>query len=84
MNMYPSVKFRGEFLAGKITQNSYVPDKEAAQLFSGGLDALATYIRNKEKSPLLITEYGWHEESVEDSRVWEEDKKNVLRFARRS
>ena len=80
-NMFPNVEFRGEFFSGNTTLNSYVPDKEAAQLFSGGLDALATYIRNKEKSPMLITEYGWHNENVAESRVWEEDKKNVLRFA---
>lgn len=81
-NMYPEVLFKGEILASSIVNNSYTPRYEAAQLFSGGLDALATYIRIKDKQPLLITEYGWHHNDINKSEVWDQDKKHVVGFAK--
>lgn len=83
-NMYPNVSFKGKIIVENIVCNSYIPQYEAAQLFSGGLDALATYIRIKEKNPLLITEYGWHKEKTEENAVWEKDKTNVVGFAIRN
>lgn len=80
-NMYPDVPFKGEIIVNNAVDNSYIPEYEAAQLFSGGLDALATFIRIRDKNPLLITEYGWHKESTEDNEVWEADKNNVVSFA---
>ncbi|WP_121604215.1 peptidase [Virgibacillus sp. Bac332] len=79
--MYPDVIFSGEIHVDHLIENSYTPEHEAAQLFSGGLDALATFIRIKEKKPLLITEYGWHQHSVQRSKVWDADEKHVTRFA---
>ncbi|RDW20413.1 peptidase [Oceanobacillus chungangensis] len=80
-NMYPEVTFKGQILTSSLVNNSYVPEQEAAQLFSGGLDALATYIRLKDKKPLLITEYAWHHDDIQKSEVWNQDKKHVIRFA---
>ncbi|MEW9501063.1 peptidase [Jeotgalibacillus marinus] len=80
--MYPGVQFQGEVLASSIVNNSYTSEYEAAQLFSGGLDALATFIRIKDKQPLLITEYGWHKEDIKESDVWNQDKKHVVDFAK--
>jgi hypothetical protein len=79
--MFPNIKFKGNIVVNKIVNNQYTPKQEAACLFSGGLDALATYLRNKEKKPLLITEYAWHNEEIEISDVWEADKKNAINFA---
>ncbi|WP_240418169.1 peptidase [Paenibacillus periandrae] len=81
-NMFPNVKFKGTMVVDKITKNSYKYEREAAALFSGGLDALTTFIRNKNKKPLLITEYGWHENDIQDSEVWEADKENAIQFAK--
>lgn len=81
--MFPSVKFNGAILPKKIVSNSYVHEKEAASLFSGGLDALTTFIRIKDKNPLLITEYGWYEKEITHSDVWEADKKNAVEFGKR-
>ncbi|MBE7101570.1 peptidase [Bacillus cereus] len=81
-NMFPSVRFKGSIVVDKIIDNTYTPELEAASLFSGGLDALTTFIRIKDKKPLLITEYGWHEDNIEDSDVWEADKENAINFAK--
>ncbi|MFZ3172010.1 MAG: hypothetical protein WA118_08530 [Carboxydocellales bacterium] len=79
--MFPNVRFKGRIFVKKIIDNAYVPETEAASLFSGGLDALTTFIRIKHKKPVLITEYGWHENTVQASEVWEADKKNAIAFA---
>ena len=81
-NMFPSVRFKGSIVVDKIIDNTYTPELEAASLFSGGLDALTTFIRIKDKKPLLITEYGWHEDNIEESDVWEADKENAINFAK--
>ncbi|MFJ5759889.1 peptidase [Neobacillus sp. NPDC093182] len=79
--MFTNVEFKGDIKVNKIVNNRYVFEREAATLFSGGLDALTTFIRIKDKKPLLITEYGWHENNIEYSEVWEADKKHVINFA---
>ncbi len=63
-NMFPGVKFKGSMVVGEIIDNVYIPELEAASLFSGGLDALTTFYKNKDKHPLLVTEYGWHENEI--------------------
>ncbi|MEB4869796.1 peptidase [Priestia megaterium] len=81
-NMFPHVKFKGNIVVKKVVDNVYVPEHEAASLFSGGLDALTTFIRTKDKNPFLITEYGWHGDDVQHSDVWEADKENAIKFAK--
>lgn len=48
--MFPSVRFKGSIVVDKIIDNTYTPELEAASLFSGGLDALTTFIRIKDKN----------------------------------
>lgn len=79
--MFPKVKFKGEIIYDAIVKNEYLPEQEAASLFSGGLDAVTTYIRIKEKKPMLITEYGWYGDEKYNNEVWEADKRNAIKFA---
>lgn len=79
-NMFPNIEFKGSILVNKIVNNSYIPERKAASLFSGGLDAHTTFIRIKDKNPLLITEYGWYEKDIQFSEVWEADKQNAVQF----
>ncbi len=82
--MFPNVPFQGSLVVNRIEEHSYTPEREAASFFSGGLDALTTYIRIKDKKPLLITEYGWHENEAQKSDVWESDKENTISFAKQN
>ncbi|WP_339147756.1 MULTISPECIES: peptidase [unclassified Sutcliffiella] len=79
-SMFPNIKFKGNIQVKKLVKNEYEINKKSASLFSGGLDALTTYIRNKNSNPILITEYAWHEEKILPSDTWEADKKNALLF----
>ena len=82
-NMFPNVDFNGTILVGKVVENTYEPVHNVATLFSGGLDAITTFIRVKDKNPLLITEFGWHESEMKKSEVWEADKENAVEFAKK-
>ncbi|MDQ0859289.1 peptidase [Bacillus sp. V2I10] len=79
-NMFPNIEFKGSLVVNEVVTNTYIPERESASLFSGGLDALTTFIRIKDKNPILITEYGWHENNVQFSKVWEADKNNAIQF----
>lgn len=79
--MFPNIHFMGEIIVKRIVVNTYESEHEAATLFSGGLDALTTFIRVKDKRPFLITEYGWHNNEIVYSDVWEADKENAVNFA---
>ncbi|NRF90534.1 peptidase [Paenibacillus frigoriresistens] len=80
-NMFPNVEFKGKLVVDKIEDHTYTPEHEAASLFSGGLDAVTTFIRVKDKNPLLITEYGWHGDEIQENEVWNADKENAISFA---
>ena len=77
--MYPNISFLGSIQVNKITKNTYEFKHEAAQLFSGGLDALTTFIRIKEKSPYLITHCG-ADIKTENEEVWNVLKNKVEEF----
>jgi hypothetical protein len=81
-NMFPGVAFQGSIAVDKLQLNIYDYEYEAAALFSGGLDALTTFIRIKDKKPILITEYGWHTDDIQPSQVWEADKEHAVTFAK--
>lgn len=48
--------FASSILAPRV-RNTFSPDRPAL-LFSGGLDSMTTYIRHKEKNPILFTIFG--------------------------
>lgn len=49
--MYKEVDFLGEIKVSKITKYDYIPEDKVCQLFSGGVDSVATYISIKSKKP---------------------------------
>ena len=51
---FPKFSSLGDIHVKKIITNKF-HNKQTALLFSGGLDSLVSYIRNKDKHPILIT-----------------------------
>ncbi|MEG1254500.1 hypothetical protein [Clostridium sp.] len=82
--MYSKYKLKGTVVTAKTINNKYIIQREAAQLFSGGLDAMATCIRISDKKPLLINIYGWYSKDIEPNKVFDSDKKNISEFALRN
>lgn len=80
-DMYPKHKLKGNIISAKTINNKYEIERSAGQLFSGGLDAMATCIRIAEKNPILINIYGWYSNNIKPNEVFDSDKKNILEFA---
>ena len=79
--MYPDEKLRGTLIPAKFYDNSYETKCEAVQLFTGGVDAMATFFRHKNEYPILLNTYGWFEDRIEENVVCETDRKNIRKFA---
>ncbi|WP_299252420.1 hypothetical protein [uncultured Aquimarina sp.] len=67
---YPTHQLGGELIVKKLVKNSII-GSESAMLFSGGVDAYATYIRVKDKTPDLITILG-ADIGIDDQSQWKD------------
>jgi len=65
---FKEYQLKGNLIANQIIKNN-IKGHKSAMLFSGGVDAYATYIRNYEKSPDLITVLGADIE-IKDLSQW--------------
>ena len=54
---YPDHSFKGRLVVKQRIKNTLKGDRSAL-LFSGGIDAFATYLRIKDKNPILATVHG--------------------------
>lgn len=73
IKIYPEIAAKTSVLhAKKIIKNAIAPKKNA-MLFSGGVDAFATYFRHYDETPDLITIQGADIE-LTDTKQWEEVK----------
>lgn len=66
---YPSYKIKGEVVAKQVINNSKTGDRSAL-LFSGGVDAFASYTRIRKESPDLITIKG-ADIKIKDTKAWD-------------
>ncbi|EZH75303.1 hypothetical protein ATO12_00575 [Aquimarina atlantica] len=63
-----SYTLNGKLIAGKLVKNS-IEGTQPAMLFSGGVDAYATYIRIYDKKPDLVTIHG-ADITIDDKTQW--------------
>lgn len=76
---YPNLPFSTNIEVDDIVANSFVGEGYGL-LFSGGLDSIASYIRNKEKKPNLIMVWG-ADIRLDRERFWGRIKKQYEGFA---
>ena len=83
--LYPHYKFGGRFVAAKITKNQISDDNQssAVLLFSGGVDAQTSFVRNLDKNPMLCNIQGWYHNTDETNSVADNDKHDIADFANR-
>ncbi|WP_159090803.1 hypothetical protein [Aquimarina aquimarini] len=67
---FPEYELKGELIVNTLVKNTIKGDK-SAMLFSGGVDAYATYIRVFDKTPDLVTIHGADIE-IEDHSQWKD------------
>ena len=79
--LYPHFKFGGRFVSAKIERNSYdnSPEKNLL-LFSGGVDAMTTFLRHVDKKLLLCNVQGWYKDEKSPEPVAEKEFKIVSDF----
>lgn len=80
-DLYPHFELKGKLVPAKTIYNTYEPDKECLLLFSGGIDAHTSYIRNRESSPVLCNIQGWYKNISDENKVADADKKDIKQFA---
>lgn len=78
--MYPNCPLGGKLAAKALQENGVVPAHRSAQLYTGGLDAVTTFIRHKAEAPLLILEYGFYDETLFVGWDYARDEKSHRNF----
>lgn len=80
--MYPKTFFGGSLIAAKQINNSYTPQNEALLLFTGGIDATATFLRILDKKPILLNTNGWFKTHIEENEVYNADRNAIEAIAK--
>ena len=78
--MYPNCPLGGRLNAKKSQKNDAMPARGSAQLYTGGLDAVTTFIRHRADHPLLILEYGFYDETHFSGTEYEKDQRSHRNF----
>jgi hypothetical protein len=80
--MYPEfVTTEGEVRPTEVVdERPDSPFGETAQLFSGGVDSLTTYVRHREENPTLISIHGWVIDD-DNAQRWDETQSYFEEFA---
>lgn len=72
--MYPQFRLGGTLIAARLEKNRSSTMQEALLLFTGGVDATTSMLRNREKRPILFNTNGWYSSSPnEENPVYEAD-----------
>jgi len=71
---FPNFSASGNIYVQKIIANKF-NNKQSALFFSGGLDSLYSYVRNKDQNPILVTLLGVNDSNRLDKR--NNDLKNL-------
>lgn len=82
--LYPHYPFKGQFVSAYIKPNKLKATEgtsNALLLFSGGIDAHTTYIRNKDLNPILCNIQGWLSSPDTTSVAQEADFRDISKFA---
>lgn len=77
--MYSSCPLGGKLIAECQKSDLYITTK-SAQMFTGGMDAVTTFIRHSDEKPLLILEYGFYQEERMEHGVYAEDIRSERNF----
>lgn len=81
--LYSHFPLKGNLIAANLVDNTFSAERDALLLFSGGLDANCTYVRIKEKNPLLFNIQGWYKTRESVDFAADADIRDINSFAKR-
>lgn len=80
--LYPHYKLGGRLFVARLHKNPVIPKtNKALLLFSGGMDAHTSCIRNRSKNLLLCNVQGWYDDLNTTDHAAEADFRDILKFA---
>ncbi len=80
--LYNHYQLKGNFVPARFVENTYNAEKEAILLFSGGMDANSTYVRIKDKNPMLFNIQGWYRNLDDKDDAADADIRDIAAFAK--
>lgn len=79
--LYPHVHMKGRFVAARTIENHYSSDNsQDLLLFSGGVDAITSYLRNIDRELLLCNIQGWLKDEKTHDKIADKEFKLVSEF----
>lgn len=80
--LYPHYQLGGRLFVARLHEHpALTGTNRSLLLFSGGMDAHTSYIRNRDKELLLCNVQGWYDELNSTDRAAEADFRDILKFA---
>lgn len=64
--LHPFSLIRGTLIAAKRIKNATNRERNALQLFTGGIDATSTLLRIIDQKPILFNTNGWYKHSIDE------------------
>lgn len=80
-NLYRNHQLKGRLVPSNLRRNEISKSKDAFILFSGGVDAHTTYIKNKDEISRLVNIQGFYHSLQEVNKVADADIKDISAFA---
>lgn len=81
-NLYRGHKLQGRLVPAILKRNETNKSKDAFVLFSGGVDAHTTYIKNKDIISRLVNIQGFYHSCQEPNKVADADIKDISSFGK--
>ena len=78
--MYPHCPLQGTLHTVCEINTSSSPNIKSAQMYTGGLDAVTTFIRHEVEAPLLILEYGFYQD--DQSMTYDKDESSCTKVCK--
>ena len=81
--LYPHYSLQGNLVPANLVDNKLIEKRESLLLFSGGLDANCTYVRQYATKPLLFNIQGWYKSRTHRDDAAEADIRDIHEFSKR-
>lgn len=80
-NLFRNQSLRGRLVPSYLIHNKIEKSDDAFVLFSGGVDAHTTYIRNKKRIVRLVNIQGFYYDIHDENKAADADKRDIAAFA---
>lgn len=80
-NLFRNQSLLGRLVSSYLVHNNINNSDNSIVLFSGGVDAHTTYIRNKNRITRLVNIQGFYHDINEENQAADADKKDISEFA---